>query len=81
MHEVQVNNPSPDFVGWHAVQVINEIEAGWCYAVSSRPLECMTSDEALEIARLVAQNTGAQTAAFDKATGHRIIVNQKDEKG
>lgn len=81
MHEVQVNNPTPDFLGWHAVEVINEIEAGWCYAVTSRSLECMTSAEALAIARLVAQNTGAQTAAFDKATGQRIIVNQEGGKG
>lgn len=75
MHQVHVHNPVPELLGWHAVEVINEIEVGWCYAVSTHPLECSTMDEALEVARLVARNTGAQTAAFDPATGQRITAN------
>ena len=72
MYAIQVFDPDLERTGWHFVLVINEDEAGWCYAVVPDPDES-DAKEAVEAAQLVAENTGKRTGVIQLETGVRIF--------
>ena len=70
MYTVQVFDPTPEHQGWHDVTVINELECGWVFAVGAQKYP--EGHAALEIAGLLAENTGYRARAFDLSTGRPV---------
>lgn len=71
---VQVFDPTPDHQGWHQVTVINELECGWIYAIGHQ--EHSDADTALEVAGLIAENSGCRARAVDLATGQSVAAGK-----
>lgn len=69
---VQVFDPTPDHRGWHQVTVINELECGWIYAVGDQ--DHPDAETALEVAGLIAENSGCRARAVDMATGQPVAA-------
>lgn len=76
MHAVQVFESAANHAGWREVEVINELEVGWCYAVTSSPTKC-AKDEAVMLAGLLATATGERFGVVDLTTGQRCFDTEK----
>ena len=72
MFIVQVFDPTPDHNGWHQVISINELECGWVYAVGEQ--NHPDAQTALEVAKLLAENTGRRTRAIDVISGEPVAT-------